>query len=87
MPLHKRVKTVFLFDNGNLAVLDIKGQQIGELQSAYSIDTHARILLEATDDCEFKGFEVLPTGFVKHAKDYADYFRGKNMSWEEIKEL
>ena len=87
MSLEKRVVNAYLFDNGNLAVFDWTGHQVEELQGAYSIDKHKRILLEATDTCRFKGFNILPSGFVSHAKDYADYFRDKNLSWDEIKEL
>lgn len=88
MELKKRVKSAYLFDNGNLAVFDYVGQQIPELQGTYSIDRHKRILLEAMDDCDFKGFyQLLPPGFISHAKDYADYFRDKNLSWNEIAKL
>ena len=87
MSLQKRVKSAWLFENGNLAACDIDGQQITELQGAYSIDKHKQILLEATDDCEFHGFHILPEGFIKHSRDYADYFREKNMSMEDIKNL
>lgn len=87
MALKKRVKSAYLFPNGNLGAFNIEGQQIGELQGAYSIDKHKRILLEATDNCDFKGFNILPIGFITHAKDYADYFRQKNISWEDIENL
>lgn len=87
MALKKRVTKVYLLPNGNFTVFNTEGQQIGELQGPYSIDLHKRILLEAMDDCEFDGFSILPSGFIKHAKDYADYYRGLDMSWEEIQNL
>lgn len=88
MALIKRVKTAYLFpNNGMLVTCDANGQQIGELQGAYSIDTHKRILLEAMDDCEFKGFDILPLGFIKHAKDFANMWRERNMSMEDIENL
>lgn len=86
MPLIKRVKNVYLFPNGNLAAFDLTGEQIPELQGTYSIEKHKRILLEADDWCKFEGFHILPIGFIQHAID-VNYFREKNMSWEEIKEL
>ncbi len=87
MALNKRVTSAILLSTGNLAVFDLERQQIPELQGSYSIDTHQRILLEATDDCKFEGFHILPYGFTQHARDFADYFRGKNLSWEEIQEF
>lgn len=87
MPLQKRVQNAYLFDNGNLAAFDLGGQQIPELQGPYSIGTHKRILLEARDDCKFQGFGILPRGFHKHASDWADYFRERNLSFEEINDL
>lgn len=87
MALIKRAKTVYLFPNGMLAVCDANGQQINELQGTYAIDTHKRILLEAMDDCEFNGFGVLPFGFTKHAREWAELFRKQNLSWDEIKNL
>lgn len=85
--LIKRVKNTSLFTNGNLAVFDIDGQQIPELQGQYSIEKHKRIMLEALNDCDFEGFHVLPSEFVKTAEDWSEYFRDKNMSYKEIKEL
>lgn len=87
MPLEKRVLDVYLFENGTLGVTDIDGQQIGELQGLYSIEKHKRILLERFDDCVFRGFEMLPVGFHKTANEWADYYRGRNLSWKEIQEL
>lgn len=85
--LIKRVKAAYLFENGSLAAIDTKGKQVPELQGEYSIKKHKRILLEATDDCEFKGFEILPYGFYRSAKSFADYFRNQNMSWDKIQSL
>lgn len=85
--LNKRIKAAYLFENGNLAAIDTDGQQVPELQGAYSIDTHKRIILESTDYCSFTGFEILPSGFLRTVNSYCDYFRSKNMSWEEINEL
>lgn len=87
MALKKRVANAYLFPNGNLAAFNFEGEQIGELQGAYAIDTHKRILLEAMDDCKFLGFNILSSGFIKHAKDYADYFREQNLSFEDIQSL
>lgn len=86
MPLVKRITSAYLFSNGNLVVCDKDGQ-IPELQGPYSIELHKRILLEATDNCEFRGFSALPNGFVLHARSWADSFRDKNLSYEEIKQL
>lgn len=83
----KRVKSAFLFDNGNLAACDENGHQIPELQGSYSIEKHQRIVLEATDDCEFKGFNILPFGFRRTVEQYCNYFKERNISWEEIQEL
>lgn len=47
MPLIKRVANAYLFPNGMLAVCDAAGQQIGELQGAYSIEKHKQIALES----------------------------------------
>lgn len=85
--MEQRVVAAFLFPNGNLAVFDKNGNQIPELQTQYSIETHKRILLEAVDGCEFHGFDILPYGFITAAWDWADYFRKQNMSYEEIKNL
>jgi hypothetical protein len=87
MPLVKRIKNTYLFPNGNLAVFGFDGQQIPELQGAYSIDKHKRILLEAREDCEFSGFDILPIGFIEHAKRFSDYFKERGLSWEEIEEV
>lgn len=85
--LVKRIQNAYLFPNGNLAVFDINGEQISELQGQYSIETHKRIVLEALDNCNFEGFNALPAGFTKEVKDYVGYFRDKNISWEEIHSL
>lgn len=82
-----RVKTAYLFPEGQLAVFDIAGHQIAELQGMYSIEKHKRILLEALPDCAFKGFHQLPQGFTQSVKGWADLFRKKNLSWEEIENL
>lgn len=86
MPIVKRVKKVYLFETGNLAVFDIHGKQIPELQGSYSIDTHKRILLEAADDMKFEGQHMLPGGFIKTSWEWAMYFREKDISWEEAKD-
>jgi hypothetical protein len=87
MSLQKRVKSAYLFPTGILAVCDIKGEQIPELQGTYSIEKHMRILLERFDDCEFQGFGILPPGFCQTAFAKADYFRGRNLSYEEIQKI
>ena len=76
MPLTKRVKSAFLFPNGMLVACGIDDQQIPELNGPYSINKHKRIILESCDDCEFKGFDILPDGFVRLANDIL-YFRKK----------
>lgn len=86
MPLVKRITTAYLFENGNLVVFDRGGQQVPELQGPYSIEKHKRIILESIDNCELKGFSILPSGFIGHANDIK-YFRDKNISWDEIQEL
>jgi len=87
MTLIKKIKAAYYFPNGNLAVIDNNGNQYGELQGAYSIDKHKRILLEANDDCEFKGFDDIPDSMTNSAKSWANFFREKNMSFEEIQKL
>ncbi len=87
MALEKRVLHAYLFPNGNLATFDFGGSQIPELQGQYSIETHKRILLEARDDCEFKGFGMLPPSFTVTAKEWADYWRNKNMGFDDIQKL
>lgn len=87
MALIKRVKDAYLFPNGNLVACDAAGNQISELQDPYSIDKHKRILLEAMDNCEFKGFGILPAGFQTSASLWARYFREQNLSFEEIENL
>lgn len=83
----QRVKNAYLFENGNIAAFDLSGQQIPELQGAYSIHVHQRLLLEATDDCEFKGFEMVPLGWKKTVNSWFEYFKSKDLSWEEINNL
>lgn len=80
-------KNVYLFDNGNLAVFDENGEQMPELQGTYSIELHKRILLEADITCKFEGFDRLPFGFNKSAQDFANYFKNKKMTWEQITNL
>lgn len=87
MPLKKRVQTAFLFPNGVLAACDARGEQIPELQGAYSIDKHKRICLEALPDCKFNGFHILPDGFFSAVDSWLEYFADKNMSWEEINDI
>jgi hypothetical protein len=87
MALKKRIANVYLFPNGNLAVFDLAGQQIPELQGLYSIDKHKRILLEAHEICKYEGFEMIPTGWKETAILWADHFIKQNMSFEEIKEI
>lgn len=82
-----KIKDVYLFDNGNLAVFDISGQQMPELQGQYSIDTHKRILLLSDSNTHFKGFNILPGGFMKTVNDWAGYFKSRNMTWEEIQAI
>jgi hypothetical protein len=74
-----------LFDNGNLAVFDIHGEQISELQGQYSIERHQRIMAEALDDCRFEGFHILPFGFQRSVTTFASYLRNNNLSWEEMR--
>ena len=81
---HKRVKDVYLFPNGNFAVFDLGGSQISELQGPYSVTLHKRILIEAREDCEFKGLHILPPGFIENANTFAKHCNDKGMSWEEI---
>lgn len=87
MPLIKRVAWVCLFQNGAIAATDMFGEQIPELQGMYSIERHRRILLEALPGCTLQGFEVLPPGFTQSANDWAQYFVGQNMSYEEIQKI
>lgn len=87
MPLIKRAKTVFLFPNGMIACCGQDGEQIAELQGPYSIDLHKRILLESLDDCDIKGFEILPYSFLESVNRWLSNFKGANLSWEEIKAI
>lgn len=83
----KRAQKVFLLDNGMIVTFDVKGTQISELQGAYSIDLHKRILLEACQGCTLNGFEILPSGFLQHVNAWFNYWKFKNLSWNEINEL
>jgi hypothetical protein len=83
--LVKRVQSAYLFDNGNLAASDIRGDQIPELQGPYSIEKHQRIVAEALDTCEFKGFEQVPRHWQTHVYSFANYLRRNNLSWEEMR--
>lgn len=81
----KRVTSAFLFENGVLAVFDEAGQQIGELQGLYSIEKHQRIMAEATDNIELKGFEILPAGFKRVVDQMTTYLRQNDISWQELR--
>lgn len=87
MPLIKRVADVFLFPTGMLAVCDVKGEQIGELQGPYSIEKHRRIRLEALESCNYHGFNILPEGFAETVNNWIAYWYDKNLSWDEINAL
>ncbi len=88
MALVKRIKYAYLFPNigGVINVYDETGSKIPEFTQYYSIDLHRRILLEALDDCDFIGFDILPNGFNIEAQKIIEY-RKQNLSWEEYKEL
>lgn len=83
----KKLKAVYLFPNGNIAVFDTSGQQVPELQGEYSLEKHRRILLQADNSTTFEGFEHLPAGFVESAKKWAEYFKKQNLTWEQIESL
>jgi len=55
-----KVKCVFLFPNGNVAVTDENGQQIPELQGLYK-DVKDRVLAAADEDTEFNGWPTSDT--------------------------
>lgn len=84
MPINKRIKAAFLFENGNLAVIDTAGNQVGELQGPYSIEKHQRILIEAVSGCEMNGFEILPKGFIAHANELADYCIKNDLNYDDL---
>lgn len=86
MTVIKRVKKVFLFETGNLAVFDEHDQRIAELEGPYSIDKHKRIFLEAADNFKFDGQHILPLGFMKTAWEWSAHFREKGIPWEEAKD-
>ncbi len=88
MPLVKRIRYAYLFQNigGVINVYDDNGDKIPEFTQYYSIELHKRIILEALDNCDFSGFDVLPNGFHSEVKKMIEY-RKQNMSWEEYKEL
>lgn len=50
-----KVKAVFVFPNGNVAVTDEDGQQIAELQGMYN-DVREKILAAADGETEFNGW-------------------------------
>ena len=50
-----KVKAVFVFPNGNVAVTDEDGQQIAELQGMYN-DVREKILAAADEGTEFNGW-------------------------------
>jgi len=81
------VADVFLFPTGTLAVCDIFGNQIPELQGHYSIEKHKRIRLEALSNCMWHGFDQLPLGFIQAVTNWHNYFRDKNLSWDEINNI
>lgn len=83
----KRVTHLYLFPNANLGSFDKAGNQLGQLQGAFSIDKLKRNLLERTDDCIITGMEILPNGWYKECLKYADYFRHQNLNYHEIQEL
>jgi hypothetical protein len=83
--LTKRVQSAMLFDNGNLAVFDIHGQQISELQGQYSIEKHQRIMVEALDDCKVDGFEILPPGFMMTVHRFVRNLKAGGLSYEEMR--
>lgn len=85
--INKRIKSSTLFPTGMIATFNMEGEQIGELQGAYSVELHKRILLEASDNAVIRGFDILPHGFVKHAKDFVEYWKTQDKAWEEIQEL
>lgn len=87
MALVKRIASAYLFENGNICCCDIGGNQIPEVQGPYSIDLHKRVILEAVDTCEFKGFQILPFGFLISVNSWADHFCKQNLSWDEINNL
>lgn len=49
-----KVKCVFHFPNGNVAVTDENGEQIAELQGLYE-DVREKVLAAADEDTEFNG--------------------------------
>ena len=85
--INKRIKSATLFPNGMIMVFGTDGEQIPELQGAYSLDLHKRILLEAIDNAVIRGFDILPYGFVKHAEDWLEQWNPEGKTWEEIQEL
>jgi hypothetical protein len=87
MPNIRRAKSVYLFTHGIVATCDYMGEQIPELQGSYSIDLHRRILLEALPDCDFMGFEILPSSFIESVNTWYIYYKDKDLSWDEINNL
>ena len=85
--INRRVKSSTLFPNGMIVTFGTDGEQIGELQGAYAIDLHKRILLESIDGAMIRGFDILPHGFNVHAKDWVDLWIEKDMGWDEINEI
>lgn len=71
--MNKPIKAAFLFPNGMLAVFDIEGNQVGELQGLYSIEKHQEIIIRRTKDAKMEGFGKLPQGFLLTAYSYAEH--------------
>lgn len=71
----KDVGAVFLFDNGMVATCNIEGEQIPELQGSYSIELHKKIFLRATTNCEWKGFEIIPVGWIESINNWYKFFK------------
>jgi hypothetical protein len=60
----KRLKSVFFFENGNVAVCDETGRQIPELQGRFS-EVAERVEAAADDQTEWYGWPEPPCGIVK----------------------
>lgn len=82
MPLTKHIKYAYLLPGGIINCYDANGNLLKEFTQFYSLLLHKRIILEATDNCEYIGFDILPNGFNVEACRIIEY-RSRNLSWDE----
>lgn len=70
-----KIKSAFLFDTGMIVSFDERGEQVPHLQGPYSIEIHAQILAKSDHATEWNGFDQVPTGWERHAREKSDLFQ------------